>query len=73
MRPFLKVVHEFFLLANYDQIDKTCFFFKLLLILPLAIKRYTVLSHTGSIKSGNSYSFITSRSVCLYTLRHKKF
>ena len=41
MRHFLKIIHQFSLLEKYDQIDKTCFFFKLLLILPirkLAIK-----------------------------------
>ena len=42
MRHFLKIIHKFSLLANYNQIDKIGFFFKLLLFLPirkLAIKR----------------------------------
>ena len=67
MRHFLKIIHEFSLLANYNKIDKTCFFSKLLLIFPIrkfAIKRGTFysLSQTRSIKSENFYSFITSRS-----------
>ena len=76
MHHFLKIIHEFSLLANQDSIDKICFFFKLLLILPirkLATKVACVLSHTRSIKFENSYWFITSRSVRLHTLRHKKF
>ena len=41
MRDFLKIIHKFSLLANYEKVDKTCFFFKLLLIFSirkLAIK-----------------------------------
>ena len=33
MRHFLKIIHYFSLFVNYSKIDKTCFFFKLLLIL----------------------------------------
>ena len=44
MRRFLKIIQQFSLLANCDKIDKTCFFFKLLLIFPIcrsAITRRT--------------------------------
>ena len=37
MRHFLKTIHQFSLLANYDKIDKTCSFFKLVHILPICI------------------------------------
>ena len=58
--------------TNNNKIDKTCFFFKLLLLLSihkLAIKRGTFyfLSKTRSIKFEKSNSFIISRSVRLYT------
>ena len=33
MRHFFKIIHLFPLHANYDKIDKTRFFFKLVLIL----------------------------------------
>ena len=75
MRHFLKII-LYFPLANEDKIDKTGFFFKLLLILAirkLAIKRSTFLIYTRSTKSENFYSFITNRSVRSYTLRHKMF
>ena len=47
MYHFLKIIHKFFLLVRYDRLDKTCYFFKLpliLLIRKLVIKRDTLLS-----------------------------
>ena len=76
MRHFLKITNQFSVLANSYQIEKH-FIFKLMLILPilkLAVRRNTLffLSQARSIKSDNPYSFITSRSVHLYILPHKK-
>ena len=57
-------------LANYGHIEKTRFFFKLLLILPihkLARKRDTLFVTNSSIKPKVPHSFTTSRSARLYT------
>ena len=57
-------------LANYGHIEKTRFFFKLLLILPihkLATKRDTLFVTNSSIKTKVPHSFTTSRSARLYS------
>ena len=63
------------MLASYDQIEKKhVFFFKLLLVyLPvISNKTSRLLSQTRSTNSKKPYSFITSLSVPLCTIRRKK-
>ena len=44
MRDVLKIIHYFSLIANYDKLDKTVPFFKLLLI--LSIRKSTIKRDT---------------------------
>ena len=63
------------MLASYDQIEKKhVFFFKLLLVyLPvISNKTSRLLSQTRNTNSKKPYSFITSLSVPLCTIRRKK-
>ena len=64
---YLRFISQF---ANYDHREKTRFFFKLLLILPihkLATKRDTLFVTNSSVKAKFPYSFTTSRLARLYT------
>ena len=63
MGPFLKIIHQSSLLANYNKIDKINSPYRKLAIKRRNVKRF--LSHTRSIKSENFYSFITNQSVRL--------
>ena len=60
MRHFLKIIHQFSLLANYGKIDKTCFFFKKLLTLPIRkLAKFLFIYH----KSVSSFVHLTSKKV----------
>ena len=54
LHQLLEITKQISQLVNYGHIDKTCFFFKLLLILPihkLATKRDTLFVTNSSIKA----------------------
>ena len=76
MRHFVKIIHQFSLLVNYDKIDKTCFFLQITANSPyrkLAIKRGTFfISYTEykirkflfiHHKSISSFVHLTSQKV----------
>ena len=69
LHNLLEITKQISQLANYGYIEKTRFFFKLLLILPiqeLATKHETLFVTNSSIKAKVPDSFTTSRSARLY-------
>ena len=65
MRDVLKIIHYFSLIANYDRLDKTGLFFKLLLILSIrksAIKRGTFFISCTEYKI-RKFLFIYHKSI----------
>ena len=75
MRHFVKIIHQFSLLVNYDKIDKTCFFLQITANSPyrkLAIKRGTYFNSYAEYKIGKLL-FIYHKSVSSFVhLRSQK-